>query len=534
MVLAKKATKWLLILAALLVVVWTISRNNQLVSAMDEEEAPLSTDGLAESRGFRLTDTNILDNNCRFGASGANDAFAWTDTVGIGWVSDYGTRASNLSSPAYVPIVRLRGNEGDLYQSYTSSPPLATVATLAAQYPGRIWQVGNEPEVKSQDNMMPQLYARAYHDVYHTIKQADPTARVSIAPPAQFSPARQDIYEQILDSYYVQFGVAMPIDVWNTHLYLFHDFDNTVGMNPDLQIRAPANRTDPSLCLPDDVMCYYEHDDLRLFEEQLIRLRQWLKDQGYQDKPLIISEWSLLYPYTIEPDGSCFLQDEKGGCFTPDRVNAYMDATIEIMNQRDPSIGYPYDNNRLVQQYMWFSYYVPPEFTLGGGASSILAPGFDEKPAGDLSGLTPMGLNYRQNAFSRTRDFNLHAIVAEASAVFVDDDGTADATLRLKFTNNGNSNIQTPFTVGFYRNANLTQLIGEVVITPIAMGCGVYEYEATVEWTDLSPGWHNFWAKLDADNVIGESDESSSDNVERGRVYVGRNAIYSPVISTGR
>ena len=351
-----------------------------------------------------------------------------------------------------------------------------------------------------------------------------------------FSFVRQDIYEQILDHYFDKYGMAMPIDVWSAHLYLFPDFDNTIAMDPDLQVSHPPHRDDPSLCLPDDVMCFYEHDDVEQFETHLLRMRQWLKDQGHQDTPLIISEWSLLYPYGLQPDGSYFLTDEQGGTFNPDRVNAYMDATIDIMNQSNASIGNPNDNNRLVQQYMWFSYFVTQEFgeTLGGSASILLDYDYQDKAVGDLSALTAMGLNYRQHALSTPNTVNLHVIDAEDATAVVDVDGKGNATLRVRFTNNGDYNVQTPFTVGFYSDSNLSQLIEGVEVTAIAQGCGVYEYEATIEWDDLSAGWHNYWVKVDAGNTIGETNEARADNVAQGRVYVGNNNIYTPLLKNGR
>lgn len=54
-----------------------------------------------------------------------------------------------------------------------------------------------------------------------------------------------------------------------------------------------------------------------VFDEQIRDMRQWMKDHGQQDKPLLLTEFSVLYPYIQDPGGTCFVQDEYGQCFTP-------------------------------------------------------------------------------------------------------------------------------------------------------------------------------------------------------------------------
>ena len=167
MIIAKTMMKWLLVMAALILAVFAISRNNEPVRAMDDVDTTVVANALLEPESFPLLSTNVLDNSCRFGASGPNAAFDWTDTFGIGWLSDYGARNVNMGSAAYTPIVRLSQLTDDTYRSV---PTLEAMANMASQNPGRVWQVGNEPEVLSQDAIEPELYVQAYHDIYNALK----------------------------------------------------------------------------------------------------------------------------------------------------------------------------------------------------------------------------------------------------------------------------------------------------------------------------------------------------------------------------
>ena len=62
----------------------------------------------------------------------------------------------------------------------------------------------------------------------------------------------------------------------------------------------------------------------------------------------IISELALLYQ-------AGFL-DENGQDWTTARVNTYMTGLFDYLNNApNPALGYPADNNRLVQQWLWYS-----------------------------------------------------------------------------------------------------------------------------------------------------------------------------------
>ena len=84
-----------------------------------------------------------------------------------------------------------------------------------------------------------------------------------------------------------------------------------------------------------------------IFEQQIWAFRQWMADNGYADKPLIVSEFGVLMPV------------EYG--FDPARVNAFMDATFQFLAETaEPGLGDPNDGDRLVQRWAWFSLDNPP------------------------------------------------------------------------------------------------------------------------------------------------------------------------------
>ena len=70
--------------------------------------------------------------------------------------------------------------------------------------------------------------------------------------------------------------------------------------------------------------------------------RRWMARNGQRDKPLIVTEYGILMP------------PEYG--FPPEKVTEFMRATFDyLLNARDEEIGYPSDDNRLVQKLAWYS-----------------------------------------------------------------------------------------------------------------------------------------------------------------------------------
>jgi hypothetical protein len=225
---------------------------------------------------------------------------------------------------AFVPMVRV--NEGTLV------PPADWIAATAALLPGRTWLIGNEPDVKWQDNTPPDHYARAYHTAYQTLKAADPTAQVAIAGVSQITPLRLAYLEAVLAAYREQYGAEMPVDVWNMHAFVLQEKANDWGVDIPPGLDATQG----------ELWSIEEHDDLSLVEGQVRLMRTWMHDQGRQDAPLWITEYGILMP-------------ESYG-FSPERVRRFLVGSFALFDSlRDPALGYPADDHRLVQRWGWFS-----------------------------------------------------------------------------------------------------------------------------------------------------------------------------------
>lgn len=489
--------------------------------------------------------------NCRFGATPlAGNQFPWVDTLKLGWHLNFRALPQEATSQQseFIHLVSIKQNmNGSTYlPTYTVFPALtnSNLGAIVNDNPGKLWLLGNEPDVPIvQGNTFPEVYAKAYHEVYYFIKQRDPSAQVAIGGLSMMTPGRLQYLDIVWDTYLEMFNEPMPVDVWNFHLYILSEYraqamlpaDGKVALGTDPAIAKISSEGNPALCAQDKVYCRAEHDSLAIFKEQVVGLRTWMKEHGQQDKPLILSEFSLLYPF-VDYDNSvnpttCFLMDENGKCFTPERVNNFMNATVSYLETAvDPNLGYPNDENRLVQQWMWFSLWQDPEGS--GGSSRLLKDNYTSFAPGSVNALNTVGQNYQKIIQSRATYVNLYASEAvSAVGQSVANGGTGTVDLTVKFLNNGNTSAAGPVEVKFYANAAMTQLIGTAVAThdPHFYGCGRHIYTATVQWSGLTAGVRNYWVKINTNNAISES--KTSDNVAKGTVLIDPKQIHIPIVN---
>jgi len=301
-----------------------------------------------------------------------------------GWYLDWSMRGSPARplNMDYVQVVRLhqwteclRG-EG-LYLRDRSECPYVEpytytlhcgqtrggIVAAAQANPGSLWLIGNEmdrydwggvnpyndslgdPDSSGgQDEMLPELYARAYHEFYHLIKEADPDAQVAIGGIIQATPARLEYLTKIWDTYQTLYGADMPVDVWNVHNFIFKEKCDDYGA--DIPPGCDSCREHD----PTDDPCYgveypggdWTHASMDIFRAQMRAFRQWMKNHGQQDKPLIVSEYGIVYFHA--------------GLEDPDVVKGFMLATFDyFMNTKDCDLGYTADECRLVQRWAWYS-----------------------------------------------------------------------------------------------------------------------------------------------------------------------------------
>lgn len=494
------------------------------------------------------------ETNCRYGVNNRPGlpGNQWMTAIGVGHYINFRADPVGYDVPESVklePQVRVQQDQlnGEFLPSYSVVPPLNMGVNGLGQEilnnMGSLWIVGNEPDVAhpTQDNMLPTMYATAYHDVYHFIKQVDPYAYVAFAGLSMMTPGRLQYMDIVWDTYLQKYGTPMPVDVWNMHLYILPEKGFDENGNPRNSDGKIALGTDPALakrevngppeieCPKEEVYCRAEHDSISIFKEQLIAMRTWMKNHGQQNKPLFLSEFSLLYPFVGYDDpvnpSECYLMDEYGKCFTQARVISYMNKTMDYLETaKSPDLGYPADGYRLVQQFAWYSMWTDAEMT--GSSSNLLVSDYYNYSPDAPNALTQVGQAYRDRVFSRSRDVNLVAEAAPnvtAKAAIVSN--TANVEIAVGFSNWGSAFIVKPFWVTFYSDAALTKIIGKTQVEPgltgFINGCswGRVTDWASVPWNGLPVGIYQFWAKIDSQGSI-PNETNEGDNVISGKVTV--------------
>jgi hypothetical protein len=293
----------------------------------------------------------------RWGVGVARGSIADYDVepLRLGWYLNWGTSA-NPARPggvAYAQMVRLK--DGVL------NPAPETIVAIAQANPGSLWLISNEPDVKWQDNVEAATYARLYNEAYAAAKSADPTAQVAIGGISQPTPLRLRYLDAILVAYQDQFGAAVPMDAWHVHNFILREERGSWGVD------IPPG-------FSDDAGMLYEiddNDDIDIFRQQIVSLRQWMLDHGYGDYPLIVSEYGIPMP------------EDYG--FPPERVVAYLEGTFGFfLTATDGELGYPQDGNRLVQLWCWYSLNAPDSYYPQG---RLIDPQTGE--------LTPIGIGWK-------------------------------------------------------------------------------------------------------------------------------------------
>lgn len=243
-----------------------------------------------------------------------------------GWYLDWTARKDppRPGGVEYVQMVRLKGGK--------LSPDASSLQEIARANPGSLWLIGNEPDVMWQDNVTPEAYARLYAEAYRAIRAGDPTARVALGGISQPTPLRMVYLDRVLEAYREAFGSLPPVDAWHIHNFILREERGSwgVGIPPGFE---------------EDRGWLYEvedHGSLEIFARQIRSFRQWMADRGYRACPLIVSEYGILMP------------EDYG--FPPEQVEAFLRETFAFFEEtRDPDIGNPVDDGRLVQRWCWFS-----------------------------------------------------------------------------------------------------------------------------------------------------------------------------------
>jgi hypothetical protein len=448
---------------------------------------------------------------CRFGYAQAENAPASYDaggrkTLRAGWYLDFSDHVptSGVADLEYVQVVRLHQIK-TVYPSYTAtytipytylvnnqapSVAIQNIVATAHVAPGSLWLIGNEIErvdwrcsngtTCGQDEMLPEVYADVYHEIYTAIKAADPTARVANGSQVEISPLRLKYLDRMWNSYLAKYGQPMPVDVWNIHPYMLIEHQGWNGAD------IPAGLTETEGLLYDDT----QNDDFPAFQQQIVSFRQWMASKGEQNKPLIISEFGVLYP--------TWFVDGNGHPYSTTRVINFMyQAFDHLLTAKDPALGFAADDNRLVQQWNWFSLDSNPIYFNGALFSYTVGT------------LTDIGATWASYVTDTNRPLGPALNLKMLSANYATSSSGGNpysATLVLKVSNSGYLNWTGPLTVTVSNLDNTP--MGQVVLNGLP-GCGRTAL-VTLQLTNIATA--NLPLKAQIDPLHQTPDADFSDN----------------------
>jgi hypothetical protein len=303
-------------------------------------------------------------------------------TLQAGWYTDWGVTLdpARPNGIEYMQMVRIHQKLacGEWHQpdrtacpyahplDYVFTPDVGTIQAVAQANPGSLWAIGNEMDAVDfdgcvdydadnqclrtiplgQDEMTPETYAHAYHELYAVIKTVDPSARVAIGGLIQATPSSLGWLTTAWNSYRKRYHADMPVDVWNIHNFIL-----TEEAGKAVAQMAADTSAHPSL--DEDPTADWAHINHKIFDQQIRAMRQWMKARGQQQKPLIISEYGVLY-------WQCMKKNDQNECIqdlnNEQVVQDFMVWTFNyFLNTKECDLGYADDECRLVQRWLWFS-----------------------------------------------------------------------------------------------------------------------------------------------------------------------------------
>ena len=400
--------------------------------------------------------------------------------------------------------------DGQYLPTYTVTPALdyssSGLGTRVQANPGSVWLIGNEPDIESQNGTLPEKYAEIYHEVYTFIKSIDGTAQIAIGAIVQPTPLRLEYLDRVLVAYKDRYGAKLPVDIWNTHLYIVRE------VRGDWGVKIPPGFDDIDFGRQYSLSQHVQVEELI---QLVVELRTWMKARGYQDKPLIITEYGALMPlWFLDDDG-----------VTREDIHEYLrDAIDYLFNATDTNLGYPGDNYRLVQRAALWSLDADNTFPDG-------YPKWDSNLFSSTSPYAPTetGIYYRDVIVPQQQayvDLYPYRVSLEPSLLKVSAGETISTTVHVLVSNAGSTAFTQPLTVRFSHIMGSEDiLIGEVVLEPFT-GCGTHR-EAKILLPNLSQGVHQVRVEVDPYQVIDELTETNNQKIIT--VVVGTHAVYFPL-----
>ncbi len=454
--------------------------------------------------------------NCRFGVGKVGQSGNDGAALNVGWYLDWHTTITpaHPNNAEYYQVVRIQTAIG----GFTFTPPTDTLRAAALANPGATWLIGNEPDSPYQDNLLPELYARAYQHLYTLIKGYDPTARIGVGGIVQPTPLRFQYLDRVLAAYRATYHQALPADLWHIHSYILREitYDDPGAVNNGGPYEVWGAGVPPGITVTrGELYSYSQMFSLPIFRQRLIDFRSWMARNGYRDLPLAITEYGTLFPYPPYIDGDPYV-DENGVPLTEARTATFMTGTFNVLQTlSDPYLGRRADGGRIVQRWAWYS---TDDINYGG---ILYYTGTHT--------LNPLGQIFAAYTSQITPTVDLFPVV-DTQAIRLE--GTPQTvTLKAVVANQGNISASHTITLTFYSgSANGGSPIGRVVIPAGELpGCGG-AVQVAVTWPLSTPGVHPFSAKVEA--APADREMNLSNNVAAASVLLATRQVFLPVIAS--
>ncbi|MCB9431152.1 MAG: hypothetical protein H6668_04125 [Ardenticatenaceae bacterium] len=306
----------------------------------------------------------LVGDAARFGVLSGEGEVAPAQQAGLpfGLLLDWDISATLPNDPSFTFWQMLRLGEEGVKTDWDE------IAAIARAHPGSVWVVGNEPDVKWQDNVTAGRYAELYHEAYTFIKQIDPTAQLASGGISQSTPLRRAYLDEVLAAYEANYGGLMPVDVWTLHAFTLREERDSWGVD------IPPG-------MSEDVGVLYEiedHNDPAIFQQNIVDFRAWMAARGYRERPLAITEYGILLP------------SDYG--FPDEVVIDFMQQSFDFLLGASNDTGLPSDDNRLVQAWFWYMVYDDQLYPTGN---------LYDPQAGELTAVGQAYADYVNGRFSR-------------------------------------------------------------------------------------------------------------------------------------
>ncbi len=465
--------------------------------------------------------------NCRLGvgsvAQGSIVNYNYKP-LNIGWYIDWSVGLPAVDDLEYYPIIGVKQDTSitnTYLPSYHITPTLTLdpggLGPIVQAHKGQTWIIGNEIDRVGPDQnaTLPDMYSQVYHDAYEFIKGIDPTAKVAIGSVVEITPLRLQYLDMVLAAYRAKFGVSMPIDVWNIHLYILQEVATDWGAKipPGINVMTGTLYTPP------------QSIDINVFRSQVVTMRSWMKSRGYQYTPLIITEFGALLPYW-------WLHGSYGISFSA--MEKFNKDSIDYLSViTDTSMGYPLDGYRLVQQGALYS--LNDDSTLDNGGEPDLRWGTYLFTSTNPYPLSVMGAYYRDQIASQymhTVDLFPYSWSTSPGSIIITPGLTVSPVLNVLVGNSGNdypmsmTTLISPVVQFVDVTSGTNDLVGIDILPPFT-GCGNTSL-AEVVWPNLSVGRHTMRIEVDPEGQVVES--LKSNNVMTVSIVVGTYGVYLPLV----